>query len=123
MMKSSILYISWLLLIISCSSGEYVTKSDASRYECIKNSGAFKGHGAFSILKSKVGFYKASLKARKFSKKQFPDLKYSNTKRDAYHHVLWSALLARHFGSSSIENRVAYAIVVGEANEKCGENS
>ena len=42
---------------------------------------------------------------------------------DAYRHVLWSALLARHFGSSSIENRVAYAIVVGEANEKCDENS
>ena len=109
--------------MISCSSSKNVANADITRYKCIKENDAFKGHGSFSNIKAKIAFYKASVKARKISREYYPNLKYSNTKRDAYRHVLWSVLLSKYFSSSSIKYRINFANSVGEANEKCGNNS
>lgn len=121
MKKAVYIFISFLM--ISCSSSKNVANADVTRYKCIKENDAFKRHGTFSSVKAKIAFYKASVKARKISKEYYPNLKYSNTRRDAYRHVLWSALLSKHFSSSSIKNRINYSKAIGEANEKCGDNS
>lgn len=116
-------YILISLLMISCSSSKNAANADVARYKCIKEKDAFKGHGSFSSIKSKIAFYKASVKARKISREYYPNLKYSNTKQDAYRHVLWSVLLSKYFSSSSMNNRIDFANAIGEVNEKCGNNS
>lgn len=98
--------------------------SDIERYKCIKSTGAFKGHGIFSVIKAKISFYKASKKARKYSNELYLGFGGTNTKKDAYRHAIWSALLARCFGSmTSINHRIEFAKAVGDANEVCGKNA
>lgn len=48
----------------------------------------------------------------------------TDTKRDAFRHVLWSSLLARYYWTvSSKSKRLSFAEAVGWANEECGSNN
>ena len=79
--------------------------------------------GSFSYTLSSIALLIASDQAETTSKNYYGDLGESNTRRDAYRHITWSALLAQHyFTVSSKVKRLKFSEAVTYANEYCGEN-
>lgn len=105
--------------IRSQRSGNYGT------FDCLNSKGVFKDYGGSfgSYSMAVYAFYKASDQARSYSSGAYPNLNSQDTKRDAYRHVLWSALLCRYYYTvSSKSPKLRFAEAVGNANEECGEN-
>lgn len=54
----------------------------------------------------------------------YPNLNKVNTKRDAFRHTIWQALLSKYFWTtSSKKKKYDFAKEVGDWNEECGENA
>ncbi len=86
---------------------------------------AFNDHGGFigSSALSAAAYYQASTEAQSISTAQYPNLSGTDTKRDAFRHIIWSALLCRYYYTvSSKAPKLRFAKAVGDANEICGEN-
>lgn len=87
--------------------------------------------GDFSYIRSLISIYYASTRAESYSTSEYQNingsgtnLSSSDTKRDAFRHVLWSSLLARYYWTvTSKSKRLQFAEAVGNANEECGENN
>ncbi len=80
--------------------------------------------GEFSYIRALISIYYASKRAEEYSTSEYPSLSKTDTKRDAFRHVLWSSLLARYYWTvSSKSTRLRFAEAVGNANEDCGSNS
>ncbi len=91
-------------------------------FNCIKK--AFKDYGGTfgSYGLSVYAFYKASTIARSKAPAVFPG-DGSNTKQDAYRHILWSSLLCRYYYTiSSKAPKLRFAKAVGDMNEVCNPN-
>lgn len=122
----------------STEASDHVTRSESqiSRVLCIITkfqdpnhiiapviSGGWIRTGEFSYVRSLVSIYFASTKAQSFSETEFPQLSGTDTKRDAFRHVLWSSLLAKYYWTISNKDvRLRFSEAVGNANEACGEN-
>lgn len=86
-------------------------------------SGGWINTGEFSYIRSLISIYFASTKAQSYSASEFPELGGTDTKRDAFRHVLWSSLLARNYWTITNKDiRIRFSEAVGNANEVCGEN-
>ena len=86
-------------------------------------SGGWIRTGEFSYIRSLISIYYASKRAEEYSTSEYSNLSSTDTKRDAFRHVLWSSLLARYYWTvSSKHKRLRFAEAVGNANETCGEN-
>ncbi len=73
--------------------------------------------GLYSLIKS-------SNLAKTYSNSAYPYLEDSNTKKDAYRHVIWNALLAKYYLTlSSKKQRIEFAKSVTDANETCSNNN
>lgn len=87
---------------------------------------AFENHGGSlgSSALSATAYYEASTKAQSISTAQYPNLSGTDTKRDAFRHIIWSALLCRYYYTiSSKAPKLRFAKAVGDANEICGDNN
>ena len=94
-------------------------------FTCLKNKRLFKDYGRSfgSYAMAVYAFYKASDQAKRYSSNVFSDLNETDTKRDAYRHVLWSALLcSNYYTVISKDSKLAFAKAAGNVNEKCVEN-
>jgi len=61
--------------------------------------------------------------ANNYAKIHYGNLDRTNTKRDAFRHTIWNALLCRKFKTiSSRKKKLNFAIHVSEINEQCGAN-
>jgi len=79
--------------------------------------------GSFSYTLSSISIVLATDQAQIISENYYGDLGASNTRRDAYRHITWSALLAQHyFTVSNKVKRIKFSEAVTYANEVCGEN-
>lgn len=70
-----------------------------------------------------VAYHKAGFYAGKIAKEKYPQIGQGNTKRDAYRHTIWNALLASYYTTTSSKHpRLEFAKKVADMNELCGEN-
>jgi hypothetical protein len=78
----------------------------------------------FWSWRSKYALLLAQKKSEYYSTLKYPNLSTGDTKRDAYRHTLWSALLAKYyFTVSSKHPRLEFAKKIGDKNEDCGANT
>ncbi len=74
-------------------------------------------------IKAIYALFKAN-EALEISGQIYPNLSSSNTKRDAFRHILWSSLLANNYITlTSKQKRIDFAKAVGDANEVCNVNT
>jgi hypothetical protein len=79
--------------------------------------------GGYSFTGAAYAMAQAKYKSEDSAKNNYGLLGTSNTRRDAYRHIVWSALLAQYYPSISSKNKALnFAKDVGNANEKCGDN-
>ncbi|WP_075343021.1 DUF6973 domain-containing protein [Tenacibaculum agarivorans] len=99
------------------------TNDSYTEISCIKK--AFKNYGGSfgSYALSAYAFYKASTTARDAAPIAFPGVS-TDTKQDAYRHILWSSLLCRYYYTiSSKAPKLRFAKAIGDVNEECGNNN
>lgn len=90
---------------------------------CIRRRGAFNRGDGVSMALALNAFYHASKEAERFSKAAYPRMASGNTKRDAYRHIIWSALLCKYYRTiSSKAPKLRFSKAIGDANEVCGGN-
>ena len=93
-------------------------------FQCVLKKGVFKDYGGSfgSEALAMFAFKKASA-AKEESVKQYPEYDPTDTKQDAYRHILWNALLCRYYYTvSSKSPKLTYAKTVTDAWEICGKN-
>ena len=79
--------------------------------------------GGYSITGATYAMYLAKDRSVESANNYYGTLTEYDSRRDAYRHIVWSALLAQYYPSiSSKHKRLNFAKDVGDANEKCGDN-
>ena len=79
--------------------------------------------GEFSYIRSLISIHYATADSKKYSKEEYGNFAEFDTKRDAYRHIMYSALLAKYYWTVSKKTkRLKFAELVGYANEDCGGN-
>ena len=94
-------------------------------FTCLQNKRLLKVYGGSfgSYAMAVYAFYKASDQAQIEASGVFSDLDKVDTKRDAYRHVLWSALLCRNYYTViSKYSKLDFAETIANINEKYSEN-
>lgn len=75
-------------------------------------------------IRQLVATYTADRDARGSSQEYYPDLHKVNTKRDAFRHTVWQALLCKYYWTiSSKKKKHDFAKNIGDWNEDCGGNA
>ncbi|NVK51602.1 MAG: hypothetical protein HWD85_01615 [Flavobacteriaceae bacterium] len=94
------------------------------RVSCILSQSLANGYG---LVRASISYGLASARATESAENHYPAPIVSyDTREDAYRHILWNAMLAQYyFTISSKAPRIAFAKLVGDANESslCGANN
>lgn len=96
-----------------------VSRSEWSTYWCTMELSLRNGYG---LVRASIAYTLAGVRARTSSSNYYADLNASDSRRDAYRHVLWNSLLANYyFTIVSKTMRLGFAELVTNARETtCG---
>jgi len=90
-----------------------------SKNNCILRLGGIKGNDFRQLYAS----YFAEKEAAKSARSKYDHLDSNNTKRDAYRHTVWNALLSRFYWTvSSKLKKYNFAKKIADLNERCADN-